>query len=85
MKRKDLAVFEEFEETAMLGAQKVRQFLLGDSSSKESQVVAKVGAMAMGSYARLRATLANEMHLRLQVKRATQNQLDAENPIESPE
>lgn len=68
-------VLDEFEETALLGACKVREFLMTTDAegAKESRDKAKVGAMAMGAYARLRATFANEKHLALQLKRTVQS------------
>lgn len=64
-----LPVLAEFEQTATLGARKVREFLnyLGDNKDYFNK--AKVGAVAMGSYSRLRATLANERALKLQEKK----------------
>lgn len=59
-------VLNEFEETAMLGAKKVREFLSYQGSNKDYLHKAKAGSMAMGAYSRLRATLANETALRLQ-------------------
>lgn len=58
-------VLKEFEETALQGCRAVRQFLTYQGSNKEYLDRAKVGAVAMGSYARLRATAANEQQIRL--------------------
>lgn len=60
-----MSVLTEFEETALLGAKKVREFLNYEGDNKQYMNRAKVGAVAMGSYARLRATLANERQLEL--------------------
>jgi hypothetical protein len=56
-------VLREFEETALLGCRAVREFLIYSGENKSYQSRAKAGAVAMGSYARLRATLANERQL----------------------
>lgn len=55
----------EFEETALMGCKAVREFLTYSGENKAYLNRAKVGAVAMGSYARLRATMANERQLRL--------------------
>lgn len=44
----------------------MREFLDGDGMPKERLNKARAGAAAMSSYARLRATLANEEFLRVQ-------------------
>lgn len=56
-------VRDEFEETALLGCKAVRQFLTYQGSNKDYGYKARAGAVAMGSYARLRATMANEQAL----------------------
>lgn len=60
-------VLEEFEETAVLGTRAVRDFLSDSGKAKKEGGFnkAKIGVNAMSSYARLRATLANEQALRL--------------------
>jgi hypothetical protein len=61
-------VLKEFEDTALLGCRAVRAFLEApatDTTRRELHLNAKAGAVAMSSYARLRATLANERQLRL--------------------
>lgn len=65
-------VLEEFEETAVLGTRAVRQFLTASEPSGKraeksagSYNKARIGVGAMASYARLRATVANEQALRL--------------------
>lgn len=58
-------VIGEFEETALIGNKAVREFLNYRGNNKEYLNRAKVGAVAMGTYARLRATLANESQLRM--------------------
>lgn len=63
------AVLDEFEKTAVLGAQRVRAFLNSNGDKKKLFNHARVGAVAMGSYARLRATIANEEALRLMAER----------------
>lgn len=56
---------QEFEETALMGAKAVRAFLTYQGSNKDYFAKARVGAVAMSSYGRLRATMANEAALRL--------------------
>ena len=63
-------VLGEFESTALLGAKKVREFLNYQGENKDYLHKAKVGAMTMGSYSRLRATMANERALDLQERKA---------------
>lgn len=58
-------VRREFEETALLGCKAVREFLAYEGSNKLFALKARAGAVAMGSYSRLRATMANEEQLRL--------------------
>lgn len=55
----------EYEETALLGMKHVRAFLNYEGNEPRYLHKAKVGAMAMSSYARLRATRANERALAL--------------------
>lgn len=64
-----IGVLEEFEETALAGCKAVREFLTYRGSNKEYLNRAKAGAVAMGSYSRLRATMANEAQIRLIEKR----------------
>jgi len=59
------SVLEEFEETALQGCRAVREFLTYRGGNKEYLNRAKAGAVAMGSYARLRATIANEAQIKL--------------------
>jgi hypothetical protein len=59
------AVKQEFEETALLGCKAVRAFLNYQGDNKVYALKARAGAVAMGSYARLRATMANEQALAL--------------------
>ncbi len=63
------SVLDEFEEAAVMGAKAVRAFLTYQGNNKDYFNKARVGAVAMGGYARLRATLANEQALRLMEKR----------------
>lgn len=56
-------VLKEFESTALMGCKAVREFLTYQGSNKEYLNRAKAGAVAMGSYSRLRATLANEKQI----------------------
>lgn len=58
-------VMKEFEETALLGCKAVREFLKYSGDNKTYLNRAKAGAAAMGAYARLRATFANERQLAL--------------------
>lgn len=58
-------LMDEYEETALLGCKAVREFLVYSGEKKEYLNRAKVGAVAMGSYARLRATVANERQISL--------------------
>lgn len=58
-------VIAEFEETAVLGSKAVRAFLTYQGANRDYFNKARVGVGAMGSYARLRATMANEQALRL--------------------
>ncbi len=58
-------VLREFEDTALMGCKAVREFLLYSGDNKNYLNRAKAGAVAMGSYARLRATMANEASIRL--------------------
>lgn len=58
-------VIDEFEEVAILGCKAVKAFLAYQGSNKDYFHKARAGAMAMGSYSRLRATMANEEALRL--------------------
>ena len=55
----------EFEETALIGAKRVREFLNYQGRDKDYWHKAKAGATAMSAYSRLRATIANEESLRL--------------------
>jgi hypothetical protein len=58
-------VLEEFKMTALMGCKAVREFLTYQGENKAYLNRAKAGAVAMGSYARLRATLANEQQIAL--------------------
>ena len=58
-------VRQEFEETALLGCKAVRAFLTYQGANKDYMHKARAGAVAMGSYARLRATMATEQALTL--------------------
>ena len=58
-------VKQEFEETALMGCKAVRAFLTYQGDNKVYALKARAGAVAMGSYARLRATMANETALAL--------------------
>lgn len=58
-------VRKEFEETALMGCKAVREFLTYQGSNKVYSLKARAGAVAMGSYSRLRATMANEVALEL--------------------
>lgn len=58
-------VLQEFEEVALQGCRAIKEFLTYRGNNKEYLNRAKVGAVAMGSYARLRATLANEAQIKL--------------------
>lgn len=59
-------VLSEFEETALMGARAVRAFLTYQGTqNKDYFAKARVGAVAMSSYGRLRATMANEAALKL--------------------
>ncbi len=58
-------VLGEFEQTALMGCKAVREFLTYSGDNKAYLNRAKAGAVAMGSYARLRATMANEAQIRL--------------------
>lgn len=63
-------MIDEFEDTARLGMQHVRAFLLHDGEENPMLLQkAKIGAMAMGAYTRLRATRANERALWLATRR----------------
>lgn len=62
-------VLLEYEETALLGCKAVREFLTYSGEKKEYHNRAKVGAVAMGSYSRLRATMNGEAQIRLIEKR----------------
>lgn len=59
----------EFEEVAVIGCKAVREFLGYRGANREYFDRARVGAVAMSTYARLRATMANEEALRLASKR----------------
>ena len=63
-------VRKEFEETALLGCKAVREFLTYQGDNKKYGLKARAGAVAMGSYSRLRATMANEKALALAVRKA---------------
>ena len=71
---------QDFEETAVLGCKAVREFLIYQGTNKQFYDRAKVGAVAMGSYARLRATLANETSLRLLANRVERGLLPEGKP-----
>lgn len=58
-------VRKEFEEVALAGCKAVKAFLAYQGNNKDYFHKAKAGAVAMGSYARLRATMANERQLEL--------------------
>lgn len=62
-------VLKEFEQTALMGCKAVREFLTYSGDNKAYLNRAKAGAVAMGSYARLRATLANEQAIALMAQR----------------
>lgn len=62
-------VIKEFEETALMGCKAVREFLTYSGEKREYLYRAKAGAVAMSSYARLRATLANERSIALAEKK----------------
>lgn len=63
------AVRKEFEETALMGCKAVRAFLTYQGNNKDYRDKAKAGAVAMGSYSRLRATMANETALTLMAQK----------------
>lgn len=69
------SVIEEFEETALLGCKAVREFLTYSGENKAYLNRAKAGAVAMGSYARLRATMANEHQLKIIQERVASREL----------
>lgn len=62
-------VIGEFEETALMGCRAVREFLTYQGDNRTYLNRAKAGAVAMGAYARLRATRANERQIDLIEKR----------------
>ena len=63
-------VRKEFEETALLGCKAVRAFLAYQGNNRDYRDKAKAGAVAMGSYSRLRATIANETALAMMASKA---------------
>lgn len=62
-------VVKEFEDTALIGAKAVREFLTYQGGNKTYFDKARVGGTAMSAYSRLRATVANEESLRWQAER----------------
>lgn len=62
-------VVKEFEDTALLGAKAVREFLTYQGTNKVYFDKARVGGTSMSAYARLRATVANEESLKWQAER----------------
>lgn len=66
-------VLKEFEDTALMGCKAVREFLTYSGENKAYLNRAKAGAVAMGSYSRLRATMANERAIRLTEQRIDAN------------
>lgn len=67
-------VLKEFEQTALMGCKAVREFLTYQGDNKNYLNRAKAGAVAMGSYSRLRATMANEKQIALVERRIQQLQ-----------
>lgn len=67
-------VRKQFEEVALEGCKAVKAFLAYQGSNKDYFHKAKAGAVAMGSYARLRATMANERALELATIKQLQGQ-----------
>lgn len=58
-------VLKEFEQTALMGAKAVREFLTYQGDNKMYLNHAKVGAVAMSSYSKLRGTVNAEKQLQL--------------------
>jgi hypothetical protein len=66
---------EAAEEVAFEGLAAMKAFLAYQGSNPDYLKKAKVGAVAVGSYTRLRATLANERQLDLLTQRLAQKAL----------
>ncbi len=69
--KQDAELVEQFEDTAILGMEHVRHFLTYEGDNPKYLQKAKIGAMAMSAYTRLRATRANERALVLAAQRIT--------------
>lgn len=68
-------VRKEFEETALMGCKAVKAFLTYQGDNKVFALKARAGAVAMGSYSRLRATMANERALDLMTEKQAKRML----------
>lgn len=68
-------VLEDYEETALLGNKHIRAFLTYQGSNKDYERKARVGCIASNGYTRLRATMANELALKMASARNGQAQL----------
>lgn len=73
-------VLREFEDAARMGCRAVREFLTYQGDNKAYLNRAKVGAVSMGSYARLRATIANERQIDL-IQRRLAERGDSDEPV----
>jgi hypothetical protein len=58
-----------FEETALIGAKAMRQYLTYEGENKKFLDKAKVGAQAVSAYARVRASESNRMQVELIAER----------------
>lgn len=56
---------DEFEDTALMGAKAMRQYLAYQGENKQFLDKAKVGAAAVSAYARVRASESNRMSIEL--------------------
>lgn len=62
-------ILNEYETAAREGLSAIREFLSYRGKDRDYHLRAKIGGVVAGSYARLRATLANERALALAEKR----------------
>jgi hypothetical protein len=58
-----------FEETALIGAKAMKQYLTYEGENKKFLDKAKVGAQAVSAYARVRASESNRMQVELIAER----------------
>lgn len=66
----DRELRSEYGEAAVMGCRAVRDFLASNGDDRKLSMLARVGVGAMGSYAKLRGTMANESALRLAAAKA---------------